>query len=408
MTVEVDLLGALAVDHDGDRVGDADGVGHLHLAALGEAGGDDVLGHVPGGVGAGAVDLARVLAGEGAAAVRSGAAVGVDDDLAAGEAAVAHGAADDELAGGVDDRDVLELVHVVEVLRQDRLDHVLEQVGVDDALQVGALGVLRGEHHLDDLDRLAVLVAHRDLALAVRAQVREDLGLAHVGEPARELVRERDGQRHELGRLGAGEAEHHALVAGALGVEHVVVVDVGALLQRLVDALADVRRLRVDGRDDAAGVAVEAVGGVVVADVADGLPDDLGDLHVGVRGDLAGDHDHAGGDHGLAGHATVRVVGEDGVEDGVGDLVGDLVGMTLGDRFRSEEVSALFQVSPPTDSAGEPADLLLLQAAGDAPETRRSLPDASDGQQRGRACAGAGPGAALTCRRAALSWACGP
>ena len=42
---------------------------------------------------------------------------------------------------------------------QDRLDDVLEQVRVDDALQVGALGVLRGEHDLDDLDRLAVLVA---------------------------------------------------------------------------------------------------------------------------------------------------------------------------------------------------------------------------------------------------------
>ena len=85
-------------------MGDADGVGDLHLAALGEAGGDDVLGHVAGRVGAGAVDLARVLAREGAAAVRRGAAVGVDDDLAAGEAAVAHGAADDELAGGVDRR----------------------------------------------------------------------------------------------------------------------------------------------------------------------------------------------------------------------------------------------------------------------------------------------------------------
>ena len=46
-----------------------------------------------------------------------------------------------------------------------------------------------------------------------------------------ELVRQRDGQRHELGRLVAGEAEHHALVAGALGVEGVVVVDVVAHLR---------------------------------------------------------------------------------------------------------------------------------------------------------------------------------
>src|SRR5690606_34049284 len=74
----------------------------LPIAAVGQAGGDDVLGHVAAGVGGGAVHLGRVLAGEGAAAVTGHAAVGVDDDLAAGQAAVAHRAADDELAGRVD------------------------------------------------------------------------------------------------------------------------------------------------------------------------------------------------------------------------------------------------------------------------------------------------------------------
>ena len=80
---------------------DADRVGDLNLAALGEAGGDDVLGDPARGVGGRAVDLRRVLAGEGAATVAGHAAVGVDDDLAAGEARVADGAADDEASGRV-------------------------------------------------------------------------------------------------------------------------------------------------------------------------------------------------------------------------------------------------------------------------------------------------------------------
>ena len=109
----------------------------------------------------------------------------------------------------------------------------------------------------------------------------------------------------------------------------------------VVHALADVRRLRVDGRDDAAGVAVEAVGGVVVADAAHGLARDLGDLDVGVGGDLAGDDDHPGRDQRLAGDAPVGVVGEDGVEDRVRDLVGDLVGVALGHRLRREQVVPL-------------------------------------------------------------------
>src|SRR6476620_9309808 len=91
-----DLLGAERLDHDRHRVRHADGVGDLDLGALGEAGGDDVLGHVAGRVGGRAIDLRRVLAAERAAAVAGHAAVGVDDDLAPRKAAVAHRAADHE------------------------------------------------------------------------------------------------------------------------------------------------------------------------------------------------------------------------------------------------------------------------------------------------------------------------
>ena len=49
-----------------------------------------------------AVDLGVVFAGEGAAAVRAPAAVGVDDYFSAGETGVALWPADDEEAGGLD------------------------------------------------------------------------------------------------------------------------------------------------------------------------------------------------------------------------------------------------------------------------------------------------------------------
>ena len=86
---------------------DADRVRDLDLAAVGEPGGDDVLRDVARGVGGRAVDLRRILARERAAAVRRRAAVGVDDDLAAGQAGVAHRPADHELAGRVDVDEVL-------------------------------------------------------------------------------------------------------------------------------------------------------------------------------------------------------------------------------------------------------------------------------------------------------------
>ena len=96
------LAGAEGFDEHADGLGHADGVGELDFGLVGEAGGHDVLGDVAGNVGSGAVDLGRIFAGECAAAVTAHAAVGVHDDLAAGEAGIAHGSADDEAASGID------------------------------------------------------------------------------------------------------------------------------------------------------------------------------------------------------------------------------------------------------------------------------------------------------------------
>ena len=128
-----DVLGAERLDLDRERMRDPDRVGDLDLAAVGEARGDDVLRDVAGGVGGRAVDLGRVLAGEGAAAVAGRPAVGVDDDLASGEPGVAHRPADDEPPGRihVDEVLVLEPLLVVQMTRQDRQEDALDQVGLD-------------------------------------------------------------------------------------------------------------------------------------------------------------------------------------------------------------------------------------------------------------------------------------
>ena len=67
------------------------------------------------------------------------------------------------------------------------------------------------------------VVLDGDLGLAVGAQVGHVAVLADLGQPLGEPVRERDRQRHQLGGVVAGVAEHQALVAGALPVERVVV-----------------------------------------------------------------------------------------------------------------------------------------------------------------------------------------
>ena len=66
--------------------------------AAGKAGADDGLGSLASDVGARAVHLGGVLAGEGAASVRAPAAVGVDDDLAPGQPSVTVGTSNHETA----------------------------------------------------------------------------------------------------------------------------------------------------------------------------------------------------------------------------------------------------------------------------------------------------------------------
>ena len=105
----------------------------------------------------------------------------------------------------------------------------------------------------------------------------------------------------------------------------------------IVGAQGDVGALAIDVGDDAAGVAVKAVLGAVIADGADDLARRAGDVHVAAGRDLAHDVDEAGGAGRLAGNAGTGVLRQDGVEDGVGDLVADFVGMPLGDGFGREK-----------------------------------------------------------------------
>src|SRR5437867_1625199 len=84
---------ASGVDSNRDRFSDADRVGELDFALLSQSSRDNVLGDVTRHVRRRPIDFRRILAGEGAAAMRSIATVCVDDDLAPSQSRVALGAA---------------------------------------------------------------------------------------------------------------------------------------------------------------------------------------------------------------------------------------------------------------------------------------------------------------------------
>ena len=255
------------------------------------------------------------------------AAVGIDDDLAAGQPRVAHGTTHHEAAGGIDE--VLGLAR-----HQSRGQHRLDDFfhhHLAQGLVLHTFAVLGGNDDGVDGDRLVLfVVANGDLALAVGTEEIHDALLAHVRQPLGQLVRQHDGRRHQLGRLVAGVAEHHALIARAL-----LVVGVHAVA---IHSLRDVRRLALDRDQHAAGLPVEPHGRVLIADALDHVAHDGRKLDLGGGGDLAGHHDKAGLGQGLAGHPAGLVFGNDGIEHAVRHLVAQLVRMAFGHTFGREQV----------------------------------------------------------------------
>ncbi|CPZ73268.1 Uncharacterised protein [Mycobacteroides abscessus] len=258
------------------------------------------------------------------------AAVGVDDDLAAGQSGVAHRPTEHELARRVDQQPVVGDVQTILVqLVEHHLDHLLADVRGQQIFEIDIRGVLRGEHDGVQPDGLVAVVLDGDLSLTVGTQVRQQPILAHLSQAAREPVCQRDGQRHQLGGVVDGVAEHQALIAGSLSVQRIRGALDAGLVGR-VDTLRNVGRLRTDGDIHTTGVAIEALGRGVIADLQHPFPDDVRDIDIGGGGHLTGDMDLTGGHQRLHRHPGLRVLREHGVQDRVTDGVTDLVRMPFG------------------------------------------------------------------------------
>ena len=231
----VDPAGPERLDAEADRMGDPDPVGDLDLEPVGEPGRHHVLGYPASGICGRAIDLRRVLAREGAAAMTGHAAVAVDDDLAPGQARIAHRTAGDEPPGRVD---VHDRVRPAQLRGDRREDDRLDDLGAQ-ALGPDVRIVLGGDDDgPDPLRRSPCSYSTVTWVLPSGRRYGQLAGLADLRQPARHPMGQRDRQRHQLGRLAAGEPEHHPLVAGTqLERGSGVVAD----FERGVDALRDVR-----------------------------------------------------------------------------------------------------------------------------------------------------------------------
>ena len=177
----------------------------------------------------------------------------------------------------------------------------------------------RNDHRGDAHGGITV-VFHRDLHLAVRTDVRDDAGDSVDFQQRYKALRRHHRHRQIFGRLVAGIADHNALIARAEGVL------VLSLSQFRLDSARNVGALVVD-------VAVDLVRLRVIADIPQGIPNDVEHVGLGAGRDFARHNDVTVGCHYLAGHATGGIMLQTGVQHTVGNKVAQLVGMPAHNGF---------------------------------------------------------------------------
>ena len=281
--------------------------------------------------------------------MRAPAAVAVDDDLAARHARIAVRPPDHELAGRVHVQDVVvayQLAQAVAGALQPRLgsrnqdgSHILADLVAHGLLRrLLASGLLRrdelvvlrrNDDRMHALRTIVIAVLDRHLAFRVGPQIGHHPALApNGGQFFHQHMRENQRSRHQLTGLGAGVPEHDALIAGSL-----------QLLALSHDALIDVGRLLVNGRQHAARAAVELVVAFRVADPIDHAPGHLLYVDIGLRAHLARHDDQSRRTERFAGYLRMIVMTKKLVENRIGNLVRYLVGMSLGHRLGRKQKS---------------------------------------------------------------------
>ena len=338
----VDLGGAEGVDRQADGLSNADGVGHLDECAVGNAGGNEILGDVTGGVCGRAVDFRGVLARECTATVGATATIGVDDDFAAGQPGVTVRSADDKLARRVDVEGVGRVEQMADILGDavddagnenllnvaaDGLDHPAVGFVLGDAVVGGVDEVVvlsREDDGVDSDGAVVVVILDCNLAFGIGAQVGHvDAFAADVGQLHHQRVAQREGEGDIIGRFVGGIAKHHALVTGTL------VGSGGLFVSLAVDTAVDVAALFVDSRQNSARVSVKHQLAAVIADSVDDTSGNTLKIDIGIAVDFAGENDLTGGYEGFTGDLRFGIADEKFIENRIADLVGDFVGMTF-------------------------------------------------------------------------------
>ena len=142
------------------------------------------------------------------------AAISIDDNLAPGQPRITIGPANFKRACGIDMPFGFVRKHPVGQHISNRASDVALKLSLLLAAVI-TFGMLGRDNNGSASNRLAILIAQRDLTLAVRLKKRRSARVSVSSQTLQNLVAEIQRCRHKIGRLISGIAEHDALIARA-------------------------------------------------------------------------------------------------------------------------------------------------------------------------------------------------
>ena len=280
------------------------------------------------------------------------ASIGVDDDLAAGQASIGGRSSEDERTGRIHQHAVFVMSHLVaKHVIEHGLDHMLHKMLLQPCLIHFRIMLGGDQHSIQTYRPIMLVVFDGDLSLAVRTQMSDLAALAHLGKTVGKTMGKMNRQRHQYIGLVARVAEHHTLVAGTLRLVPLLAAGLRLLfLAQTVHALIDFGALTGQRHHHAAGIRVKTDAGARVADVANHGTHDVLDIAIAFAGHLAEHEELPSGGAGLHRHVGMRVLREHIVENRVGNLVADLIRMAFRHRFGGNQLQFSHTAAPFTNA----------------------------------------------------------
>ena len=253
-------------------------------------------------------------------------AVSIYDDLTSGQSAVSVRSTDNETSGRI----YKELrVLIYHILRKDLIKHVFLDVCVDLLLCHFRI-MLCGKNDSVQSCRLAILIVlYRNLSLSIRTKVSQCAILAHLGQLKCKLLCQCDRIRHILLGLICRITKHHTLISGADRLDLLVIHLVLFCFQRLINTHCDIGRLLVNRCNDCAGICIKPIFSSCVANLTDRIADDLLNVHICFRRDLAHNQYQTGRRCCLAGYTAHRILLHQRVQDRIRNLVAHFIRMSF-------------------------------------------------------------------------------